>query len=376
MNRRWLALLLIILLTLPLAGCWETRDPRRRAYILGLSIDPDPEGGENLVVSVQLPVPGQARAPATGGGGGGGGGGQPEFYLVQGVGPTVMDAFSEAQDKVSRELFFGQMRAVILSSELSAEQMRRAVTALWNVPEIEETVYVLQARGRADAVLAQPIKIERLPALYFNNVFEAVRRLTVSLPVQMWEYWRMVSTSGWDPILPSVELTPEGIPEIHGLGLFRDHQPVGRMDREEAKGYLWIIGRTRGGTVATRTSNGVVSARQLDVSRSVRTRFEGGKPVFQVGLQVTGQVDLISHRRQDQQELEAIGRAVEQEIQRQVRAAIAKAKEHGTDPFGFGKVLYYRYPNYFDRVDWRELFPTVSVETTVDVTLVRKGALD
>lgn len=375
MNRRWLALLLIILLTLPLAGCWETRDPRRRAYVLGISIDPDPAGGDNLLVSVQLPIPGQARAPSTGGGGGGGGD-QPEFYLARGVGPTVMDAFAEAQDKISRELFFGQMRAVILSSELSEEQMRRAITAIWNVPDIEETVYVLQARGRADTVLGQPIKLERLPALYFNNVFEAVRRLTVSQPVQMWEYWRVVSTSGWDPVLPSVEITPEGVPEIDGLGLFQDHQPVGRFDREEAKGYLWMMGRTRGATVATRTSTGVASARQLDVSRSVTMRFEGGKPVFQVDLKVTGQVDLIAHRRQNEQELEELGDAVEQEIQRQVRAAIAKAKEHRTDPFGFGKVLYYRYPHYYDRVDWRELFPTVTVETTVEVNLVRKGALD
>lgn len=377
MSRRWLALLLIILLAAPLAGCWDNRDPRRRAYVLGLAVDPAPDGSDDILVSVQVPIPAQSRPSGSGGGGGGGGSGeQPQFYLVEGRGPTVLKAMSRAQDEISREIFLGQIRSVILSDQLSEAQMDHVTTSLWLQPDIDESVYILQAKGRAAALLGKPVKLERLPALYFNNVFEAVRRMTVSEPVQMWQYWKMLSTDGWDPVLPIVELSPEGLLAVRGLGLLRNNLPVGSMNGDESQGFLWIMGRTRSGLVSVTTPEGRASARDLTVSRTLTVRFVENKPVFRVEMRVRGEISLTSLPGRKSTPNEVIAEAVEKVIRGQVRAALAKAQQHGTDPFGFGKMLHYRYPQYYDRVDWREVFPTVTVETVVRVDLVRKGILE
>lgn len=376
MSRRWLALLLLIALTGMLSGCWDNREPRRRAYVLGLAIDPDPKGGSDISVSVQLPIPGQSRPTGSGGGGGGGGQGQPEFYLVRGSGPTLLKALEGAQQLISRELFLGQMRAVVLSSTLSAAQMNHVMTSLWTQPEIDETIYLVQARGRASDLLAQPVKLERLPALYFNNIFEAVRRMTVSEPVQLWQYWRALRTSGWDPVLPTVAIAGEGFLSMRGLALFRENEPAGTLDGDEAQGYLWIMGRARGGVVSAKTSNGPISARDLQVSRTVSVRFQGGKPIFRVAMRVIGSAGLTARRHTDTSDLKEIENRIGAVIEGQVRSAITKVQASRADPFGFGRLLYYRYPHYYDQVNWRELFPTVVIETVVDVNLVRKGTLE
>lgn len=376
MRRRVLAWALLLAMMVPLlSGCWDNREPRRRAYVLGLAIDAaeSPEG--YLEVSVQLPVPGKA---AGGGGGkaqgGDGGGGGAEFYLVKGNGGSLSEALEKAQDEVSRDLFLGQMRAVIFSSHLSAEQLRHAVEGMRGIGDVEDTVYTVMARGRADDILGRQTTLERLPALYFNNIFEAVRRQTVFAPVQLWQFWRAVKTSGWEPIMPAAHVTDK-IVELRGFAVFNGYELRGFLSGEEAQGYLWLMGRTRNRSLSVPTVRGLSGGKAMTATRSVMTRLEHGKPVFRVHLRVTGEVSLTPPGGGSEAEVEEVNEAIRKAIRQQIDRAIARAQEEfRSDIFGFGRTIFYRFPDYFAARDWDELFPEVRIEPVVTVDLVRKGA--
>lgn len=371
--RRWLGLIMLgLLLLLLLTGCWDNREPRRRAFVLGLAVD-SAEDGSRLEVSLQLPVP--YRVSGTGGRGGGGSGQGPQYFLVKGTGRTMTEALQHAQDRVSRDLFFGQMRAIVLSDQLSAHQMHLLVEGIRSETEIEETVYMAITHGRAERVLGYETILERLPALFLNNVFEAVRRSTVSVPVQYWEFWRAAETSGWEPILPLVTLTDENELQVRGLAVFRGLEYVGSLEGEEPQGFLWLTGRTRERALAVESEEGLLGTRSLSAARTVSLRFERGEPIFTVSLTITGEIAQVPPEWEGTDVLERANRLIEPEIRRQVEGAITRIQQElRADIFGFGKRVYYSYPDYFERVDWEKVFPEIQIETSINVELLRKGA--
>ncbi|MFZ5828348.1 MAG: Ger(x)C family spore germination protein [Bacillota bacterium] len=369
---RRVALLLLLCLTL-LTGCWDNREPRRRAFVLGMAIDAGEEA-DVLEVSVQLPVPHAAKASGASGGGGGGAQ-EPQYLLVRGSGPTLSEALERVQDRVSRSLFLGQMRMILLSEQLSAQQVRAVVHGLRTETEIEETVYMAVTEGRADRVMEFEPPLERLPALYFNTVFEATRRSTITIPIQYWEFARALETSGWEPILPLVRLTETQELEVRGLGVFRGHELRGFLEGDAVEGYLWLVGQVSKRALSIPTEEGYVGIRSMAGSRTVSVRFEDDEPVFTVHMLINGEVGQAPPGVDDDLVLNQAGPLAEAVIRRQVGEAISLIQEElRTDIFGFGKRLFYMYPRYFEGVDWEERFPEVRIESEIKLRLLRKGA--
>ena len=60
-----------------------------------------------------------------------------------------------------------------------------------------------------------------------------------------------------------------------------------------------------------------------------------------------------------------------------INRAIDKAKSLKTDIFGYGNMIYKKYPNYFNSIDnWDEVFPNLKIDINVQFTLAHKGSLE
>lgn len=372
---KWRRLGAAVMLLLLVSGCWDNREPRRRAFVLGLGIDRSEKNPEHFAVTVQIPVP---RGERTGGQGGAssGGGRQGQYYLVQGEGSTVMESLERIQDRVSRELYYGHMRSLVISSELSVEQWHRAADEVRRNPDIEETVYMVVARGRADQIIRVDTGQERLPALYFNTIFESISRMSHWHPVRIWEFWRAQEAEGQEAVIPVVSQASPAELRLAGMAVFRGYELRGFLDGEAVRGYLWLMGRTNATSFPVEVEGVSGAVRSLRVGRSVQVSFQENKPVFRVHMKVSGELALLEYPQSaDEETIRKLEQATGARIQGQVKAALAKLQgEFGSDVLGFGKQLYYRQPAYFDAVSWQKVFPQVRIETTVQVNLRRKGA--
>jgi spore germination protein KC len=358
---------LLLATALLLTGCWDNQEPRRRAYVLGMGVDPDKNDPSGLVVTLQIPLPVSTKQM-------GGPGTARDYYLVKGTGRNVLEAFGDIQSRVSRELFFGQMRTVLFSSHLPATLLGQVMEAFERNPDIEETIYVLVARGRADTVLQSFTPQERLPALYFNHAMESVQRRATYEPVRIWEFWRTVQTPGWEPVVPVAQAAAKDEIRLEGLAVFHNYELRGFLEKNEAQGYLWLTGVARGAVETFPVDEGQAVIRSLQVRRNASVRFAGGRPVIQVSLYATGEV---ANPGGLTGEIAALEAGAERAILAQTRAVLTKAQEqYRSDIFGFGKLLYYRYPAYFSRVDWDEAWPTTPVEVKATVRLTRTGMVD
>ncbi len=75
--------------------------------------------------------------------------------------------------------------------------------------------------------------------------------------------------------------------------------------------------------------------------------------------------------------LDALEPLMERQIRFEAEAALAKARELGTDIFGFGDVIRRQHREVWAELqeDWENLFPQVPVEIEVKATLRRTEQL-
>ncbi|MHB0884724.1 MAG: Ger(x)C family spore germination protein [Bacillota bacterium] len=387
--RRLLAGAFALLLLVPQAGCWDYHAVTSRAFILGMAVDPAPEGGYRITLQVAIPV--KMKASGGGAGGGAGAGAGPDFFLERGTGRTLVDALANIQQHTGRVLFFGHMRTVIFGEELAAgpDGLEPIVEEIARYPPIDKLGWAMVARGAsAGDLFSVTHPGEKLPSLFLSMTFDNARIQDATIPVSLFEFF----IRGWEPGrfegLPTVEITmgQEGSPDsgptpglaVRGFALFDNWKPVGWLSSEETRDLLFLRGRARHvGLSLPREERG-----QYDEVRhlTARTRLKpvvgpGGDVRFEIEVRVVGDVAEVAGRQMQltSQDMLRVQKETERFLEERLQATMERLKLAGADVLGLGSHLYYRYPAVWDAINWDEYYRTVPVRITVRVRLVRKG---
>lgn len=113
MIRKIAVLLLLLLLTGLLGGCWNRREITEIAIVLGAGVDWTKDGKIRLTVQIARP------GAFYGGGEGGAGGREPTSWVVSAEGKTVAEAERNLARKVPRDIYWGHCIVLVFGEELA-----------------------------------------------------------------------------------------------------------------------------------------------------------------------------------------------------------------------------------------------------------------
>lgn len=80
----------------------------------------------------------------------------------------------------------------------------------------------------------------------------------------------------------------------------------------------------------------------------------------------------------DLENIQKIESYIAKEIEKEIKAVLRLAQfKYGADIFGYGDLVYRNHPREWEKIkdDWDEIFPTVTTEINVDVTVERLGMI-
>ncbi|MDG0811683.1 hypothetical protein OMP40_21655 [Cohnella rhizosphaerae] len=118
MSRFPLAALAASLLVLPLSGCWSKVELNDRSFITSAYIDLG-EGPDEIVLTIDSPLPNRMgaigntdTAPQRG----------RSYTSNTAAGATIPEALDKIQNDLTRQLTWGQTRAVVVSADFAAQR--------------------------------------------------------------------------------------------------------------------------------------------------------------------------------------------------------------------------------------------------------------
>lgn len=392
----FLALFFLNLLLFTGNGCWDRREIDEITFVQTMGVDYVAETNNFRVSTITTRPQGAAQG---GGMMGGGGGGTPQpTVLIVSEGESLAAALQQKQVRATRSLYFDHNEVIIMGAEIARQQgVGDIIEHLIRCREFRMTSWLLITPTTAEEVLSATPEFE-------NSITEEIIRMTISQNRQasiaagnnIKDFARDLSLPGIDPVafqLKAIETKPEKgllggeapkellkVPQLTGMSIFRGEYLAGFFEQAETTGYLIGTGKSVQPWIIIpdpkeKTEWVAIAKKRGNVKQKVTVQGEK----IQIKIEVSAEGNLHSQTSSidyaDKEKLKILQRVTEEVIKKKIEKAVSMAQEMRADIFGFGAEISRSSPAEWKKIEdgWRDVFPTVEVEVTVEFNIRRTG---
>lgn len=378
--KKWLLVAAVLLQTLLLAGCWDRVEINDVALVTGLGIDQKDE--KTVEVTAEMHIP--KVLGGGGGSGGAGGGGSPQTFVRSGEGNTIADAISNLQERLPREVFWGQTKVIVFGEKLAKDGIRVPLDFLTTHPQPRLRARVFVAAGKAKDVLALHPPLERSP----SEVLREMAKSEVLMDVTLKELLQMLSGDALAAALPMVRILPpekgmdplQTIAYIQQTAIFKRDKMVGQISDTLTRGVLWMRNEIKQAHVSMKPNEGkgYVSTTLLHANSELIPKIEDGK--WKMTVKAVTEDDVIVNgsdlNLMNPKFIEMLQKELKKDLQHRLNLTLEKVqKEMKVDIFRFAEAFHRKYPKEWKkaRKDWDKIFPTVEVTYDIQAYIRRPG---
>lgn len=364
--KRALCAAALLACSLCLGGCWDNRPIEHRALVLMLGIDQGPD--QEFTVYFQMPTSqalsslSVSSTPS--------GSGTPPTYIVNGTGKTFSAAMTQAQGKVSGDLYLGQVQAILLSSRLPAPLFENALDFITRIGPMDKTAFVAVTPEPVSALMQHQPQEGLLPSLYVNTLFSCHRCQEIDLSRTVWSMEKRASAPGaaiWLPVLHDQGANYR----VERMAIYRGGRPVLTLTPQETTDFGYLINATAKAGMTFSLHGWPVGIRALNSSTRTRVVQQGRVLQLQADLQVNGIVDNLPPGGATLSNLQILENEVSRGIAGQELALLRVMQQKGVDPVGFLAPYLWHHPELTPRAE--ELYRSAGVKVTVHARIVDVG---
>lgn len=376
MTKKIASSLLILLLLIPLSGCWDYRGLDELTIVTGVAIDKKPE--EDIYQLTYEIVDLIESIKEKG----------PNRKLIESEGKTIFEAVRNAKRRVSNKLYFGHSELIIICEEIARnEDLNVVLDFFTRDSECRETINVVvsQEKTARDIIASEGIG----HTVITNEILEILeddKKITSSiLSVELYRLFNIMGAEGKELALPAFHIVQnDGKPtaETNGTAVFKDNKLVGFLSPEESKYFLFIVNEIEGG-IFTVASSGQRPNISFEIyNNDTNLSFEYKDEKLKIKIKTTTVVFLGEFMRQfaplDEKELNALEETAEKELEDKIRNVVKKLQtEFGSDIFGFGNMIYKKDFRLWRQLkdNWDEHFKSLDLEVEADIRIMNTATI-
>ncbi|MCA0969324.1 Ger(x)C family spore germination protein [Halobacillus litoralis] len=387
MTSSWVRISLIIICLSLLSGCWNSNELDELGIAVSVAIDKNDEGDYLVAVQVINPSEIATDAPTN----------RPPVSTYSTTGETLLDAFRRLSAKSPRQIYFSQMRLVIIGSKLAEEGVMPSLDFLYRDHEFRTSFYVAVAKNApAEVMLSIVTPYEKIPANKIMNSIDNVQKnWGVSKGVSIDKLIADVRDKGKSPVLPGIDLL--GDPEVGNnmsnvenvdaptklevdhLAAFKEDRLVGWLSEMESQGLNYATGDVRS-TIVTHPCDdeGTISVEILRTQSSMKSKMDGSTPEVTIMVEAEGNVAEVDCKIDlgSPESIQEVNKEVEKQIEKTIQSSVTAAQEElESDFLGLGSAVHRDNPTYWKSVEdeWDQQFTELDVSIEVKAKIRRKG---
>ena len=371
-------LILYLLMLFMLSGCLGGREINDLEIVIGMGVDKDENTGKILLTAQVVKEEEAGRAT------GDGGEGSKAFWNVSSTGDSIFEAVRQITHKTGNRLFVSHNQVVIFGYDIVKEGLQKYIDFFLRAHEMRPTALILIAEGRALDVMDAKPETEKFPAINIAKLVKSYGFTSHFYKVNMKDFASCLMSATTAPVAPLVSVLPhKGGKDVYvsGMGVFKKGKMVGKLNDDEVRGLLWVLGEVKSGVILVSSPDGQGSAflEILSAKSKVTPEIKDGKIVMHVKIkeesslsEQTTTEDLATISA-----FEKIQEAQAEVIRQEIMAAFDKSKELKADIFGFGEILHKKYSNEWKtfRDNWDDIYPTIELNIDVETKILKTDLL-
>ncbi|KJS22678.1 MAG: hypothetical protein VR72_04920 [Clostridiaceae bacterium BRH_c20a] len=379
MKNKLIYFLLILLGILITPACWDTKDINNRAYVSSIAIDEAAGatlGQENIPfrykVTAEIIKPALLKDFSWKL--------QPEksaSIILTAEGETIERAFDVLQTTISRPLTLSHLQ-VLLVGERMADDIKKICSYFEKHPEVARRLRLIFVREQeALAILKTDPKLESYIAEELVGMTEISKNIASSTFKPFTQYLSEMRTNNGQALGAAANLFNNETLVRTGSAIFNDWKLVGWLDGEETRKASLLFPGNLENTFVGEYNQGIFTYKVDKKNSKIIPEVQNGNLSFKFRLKTDGiilqeegnQLFLAEPKNIDKLEI-LFAKVIAGDVDEAIRKAQIIYK---VDYFNFGMKLKNKDSDYFESLDWQETFPTVPIETDIEVKISRFG---
>lgn len=393
MRRSYRSVILFILSSLLLAGCWDRTELNELSITSAVALDVGKNG--QWVISFQVILPSSISAAA---GTAGGPSGQVPVVVYSTEGKTIKDAVAESYMEAPRKLYFGHNSIAVVGEEAAKKGISQLIDLYLRNSDSRETVSVLIASGDARSILEQLLSSEPIPGIGLERILEKQERYLSKIPhVRMYDLIKKQLSPGHSTLIPEIiisggkevtgidQLKQTTVPSKLRLGraaIIKENKLVGWMSDEEALGASFLSDQVQSSTIPFASdpekSEAKDSSFVVSTSKSkVKVKQVEGKYNVTVDIRINGWLNETGSASNllEPDTIRKMEESVQAEVESLCKKAWAASKKASADVAGISDHIYRKYPKQWKQMeqDKEDVFKKINLEVKAEAKMKKVG---
>ncbi|HPT90871.1 MAG TPA: Ger(x)C family spore germination protein [Acetivibrio sp.] len=378
MNLPIMKLILWFFMLFTLSGCFGGREINDLEIVIGIGVDKNESAG-NILLTAQI-----VKENETGGTGKDGGGEDKAFWNVNSTGNSIFEAVRQITHKTGNRLFISHNQAVIFGKDIASEGLEKYIDFFLRAHEMRPTALILIAEDRASDVMDAKPETEKFPAVNIEKLVESYAFTSHLYKVNMKDFASCMMSDTKAPMAPLVSVMQDKENKdiyVSGLAVFKKGRMVGKLNEDEVRGLLWVLGKVKSGviTVSSPNEQGSAVLEILSAKSKVTPELKDKRIVMHIKIKEESSLSeqTTTENLATDSAFERMQKASAEIIRQEILAAFDKSKELNADIFGFGEMLHKKYGNEWKALkdNWDDLYPSVELKIDVESKIIKTDLL-
>ena len=377
--RKAIVIILCISLTLNLTGCWSQRELNDYAVVVGGGIDKDEETG-NILLTAQIAKPGKLAKDSKGSGSN-----EKAYWNISDTGETIFSTVREYTHESSRRLYWQHNKIIIFCREIAEDGVLNCIDYFVRDHETRTAaeIFVSDTDKASDILDVKP-ELEKIPSIDIDKLIKVQQLNSETYSINLLTFIQRLMSKTTASVAPLIKITGEGEEQkisVSGTAVFKKDKLVGKLNKPETRGLLWVDDKVKSGIVVVDCpgGDGKVDLEIMKASSTVTPEIENGNITIKIKIKEKSNLgsqscteDLATSKM-----LEALEEKLASAIRDEITASVEKAQALNADIFGFGEAVHRKYRNQWKDLEskWDEIFPSIQVKIQVDAEIYGTGKI-
>ncbi|MDW0114762.1 Ger(x)C family spore germination protein [Sporosarcina saromensis] len=357
---------LVISLCLILSGC-GFKDIDKRVFISAIGIDPS-ESGEGYKVTVKIALPIGSVKDASGA----------KYAYFSKEGDTIGESLRILETHTDKVLEFGHLKAIVIHEELLANGVEEYMDYFTRRGDIQLIAYIVAARPTAEDVLKTEPSTESASTVSIFNFFDHTGTESPFITTTfLFQFRREYYGKGIDTFVPIMEANEDKTElRVNKAIVTGKNDKFLALTSVQTKYYNSVFKEMSGFDYKVKSDDLVLMLNIDNIRTSYKIITENNQPVsIKLDVKMIGIIGQ-SNKILSINKLDEYNKLSSKAIEKKLLDFLKMLQEEELDP-GFG--LRYRATRLneeglFDK--WKEAYPTLPIDVTVDVQLKSTGAIE
>lgn len=347
------------------SGCMHQTNLKNLIVIEGIGIDNSEDG---VQLTVQSLNPGKSTGVE-----------KPEGNMTINTvekGTTIVEAISNLNKAMSKELFFGHNKIIVFSREVCETDLNNKLDYFLRSSDARADVAVCMADGDAKKVLENSEDGAHVPVENMVYLIGNGQKMGTSIYITTNDLLNLYADKTTDMYLPVLkERADQNNVELSGIAVFSDDKLSYVLDEEETLGFMLMSGKIKNCYLEIHDEDlGNIGIEVMPTKVKKKVDIVDGGVVFNVNVKghlMINEVEKGIANVLKEEHLKTICSKAEEKISYLCSRAFSACQEHDSDSLRVGEYLAKDSPKSYELLsdEWNKYFKSVTLSVKSDINL-------